>query len=94
VGDPEAALAQALRLLKDGGRLIFVEHVRANGRFLRAIQRLMAKPWETIFEGCRLDRDTLGTISQSGFQAVTAKERLIISPFLPVNSVVAGLAFK
>lgn len=94
VGDPAGVVTEAWRVLEEGGRLIFVEHVRATGRFLRAIQRLIARPWETVFEGCRLDRDTLETISSSGFRRVKAKERLLTSPFLPVNVVVAGVAHK
>lgn len=58
VPDPAAALAEVRRVLARGGRLLFVEHVRAvSGRLARWQDRL-AGPWAAFAQGCRCDRAT------------------------------------
>lgn len=68
VGDPRAALAEAMRVLKPGGRLAFLEHVAAEdhpGRL--AWQRRIEPLWRWIAGGCHLTRQTLTTIEEVGF---------------------------
>ena len=94
VTDPEAAIAEAHRILEPGGRLMVVEHVRGQGPVLRGLQKLVRRPWRWAFEGCELDRDTLATIEGAGLSTVEMVERTVITAFVPVNSFVYGYATK
>lgn len=65
VPDPAAAIAEVTRLLKPGGRLLFVEHVRAQDPSLARWQDRLEKPWRFLGDGCHCNRDTVATISAS-----------------------------
>jgi ubiquinone/menaquinone biosynthesis C-methylase UbiE len=58
VADAEAAVAEARRVLAPGGRLLFVEHVRAASPRLSRWQDRLAGPWAAFAQGCRCDRAT------------------------------------
>lgn len=62
VSDPGRAVAEAARVLKPGGRLLFCEHVGAERGWRWALQRRTARPWAAFADGCRCDRPTLATI--------------------------------
>ena len=62
VGDPERAVAEVARVLRPGGRLLFLEHVRADQGWRRAMQRRSVRPWAAFADGCQCDRPTLATI--------------------------------
>jgi ubiquinone/menaquinone biosynthesis C-methylase UbiE len=62
VPDAEAAVAEIRRVLRPGGALLFVEHVRADEPRAARRQRRWARPWATVAAGCRCDRDTLALI--------------------------------
>jgi ubiquinone/menaquinone biosynthesis C-methylase UbiE len=65
VPDPTAALIEAARILRPGGRLLFVEHVRSEDPGLARWQDRLEKPWRFCGDGCHCNRDTVATIEAS-----------------------------
>jgi ubiquinone/menaquinone biosynthesis C-methylase UbiE len=67
VPDQAATLAEIKRVLKPDGRLLFIEHVRADDPGLARWQDRLEKPWRFLGDGCHCNRDTVSTISAAGF---------------------------
>lgn len=72
VPNPAAALAEAARVLRPGGKLLFVEHVRSQEPGLARWQDRLERPWRFLGDGCHCNRDTAATLEASPF----AVERL------------------
>jgi ubiquinone/menaquinone biosynthesis C-methylase UbiE len=68
IPDPGAALDEVGRVLKPGGRLLFIEHVRSEEPRLAAWQDRLEKPWRFLGDGCHPNRDTVATISASALR--------------------------
>jgi ubiquinone/menaquinone biosynthesis C-methylase UbiE len=67
VPDPERTLGEIARVLRPGGQLLFVEHVRAGSRFLAACQDGLVRPWRGFAGGCYCNRPTAELMRASGF---------------------------
>ena len=72
--EPDRALAEIARVLKPGGRFLFLEHVRADEPGLARWQDRLNPPWRVFGHGCNCNRDTLATIERSPL-AVERAER-------------------
>jgi SAM-dependent methyltransferase len=62
VTDPQRAVAEITRVLRPGGRFLFLEHVRAEPGWRQTLQRRSVRPWAAFADGCQCDRPTLETI--------------------------------
>jgi ubiquinone/menaquinone biosynthesis C-methylase UbiE len=70
VPDQEAVLEEIRRVLRPGGRLLFIEHVRAAGSMARWQNRLEPL-WRRLLGGCHPNRDTVAAIEGAGFEMET-----------------------
>jgi ubiquinone/menaquinone biosynthesis C-methylase UbiE len=68
VPDPTAAMAEAARILRPGGKLLFIEHVRSEDAGLARWQDRLESPWRFLADGCYCNRDTVGLIESSSFE--------------------------
>jgi ubiquinone/menaquinone biosynthesis C-methylase UbiE len=67
VSDPAQALSELRRVLKPGGRLLFLEHVRAEDPGLARWQDRVQPVWLRVGHGCHCNRSTLEAIRAGGF---------------------------
>ena len=95
VDDPAGTLADIRRVLRPGGRFVFLEHVGApRGSALRLVQRLLRPAWGFLADGCCPDRDTADAIRAAGFSSLELEEFRLPRSMLPVTPHLAGTAVK
>ncbi len=93
VRDPGAALASIRRLLRPGGRFLFLEHVAAEENPGRLAWQKRVEPfWKIVGDNCHLTRQTLKSIESAGFslETVTHASMRKALPFL--RPTVRGIA--
>jgi len=95
VDDPRRVVSEIRRILKPGGRFLFLEHVAAiNGTPLNRFQGLLARPWRWAFDGCHLNRETHRVLNQAGFSSLDMDCFMLATPAVMVTPHIFGVAVK
>jgi len=74
VTDPPSVLQEVRRVLRPGGRLLLLEHVRGVHPWVARLTDLLDLPWHAWNRSCHLNRETEATVASAGF-TITRNER-------------------
>lgn len=80
VRDHGASLAEARRVLRPEGRLIFAEHGLAPETSVQRWQRRIEPVWKRLAGGCHLSRPVRSAIAATGFELTSGGARYLPAP--------------
>ena len=92
VRDPAAVLSEVARVLRPGGRYLFLEHVRGHEQRLAAWQDRLAPLWGVIGGGCHPNRATLAALRASPLTVAEVNEGEIPRAPQLVRPMISGVA--
>jgi ubiquinone/menaquinone biosynthesis C-methylase UbiE len=93
VTDIDTTLNDIQRVLKSGGKFVFMEHVAAtDGTCTRTIQDGITPIWKTVFDHCHPNRKTWISLEKAGFATVDYQTFRLSIPV--VSPHIAGVATR
>lgn len=76
VPDPEKGIAEVYRVLKPGGKAVFIEHMRSENEIINLALRFL-NIFTKLILGTSLIRETEKTIRNTGFSKVTSRNIML-----------------
>lgn len=90
----DRSLAEIRRVLRSGGRFVFIEHVRSPDAWVRGIQTVVEPVWKIAGRGCHLTRDTESAIREAGFEFEDLDRSGLPGGFFLVRPAIHGVAIR
>ncbi len=94
VGDQATMVEEIRRILRPGGRFLFVEHVASDQPSIARLQRAIRWPWGLIGDGCDPAPNTVEAIEHAGFAEVHATRAVVGSKVNPAHPIYWGTAIR
>jgi ubiquinone/menaquinone biosynthesis C-methylase UbiE len=94
IPEPQAALAESHRILKPGGRLVFLEHGQAEPGWRSGLQNRLNRVWGALAGGCNLNRDPVRLVREAGFDVREAQREGFPARFWLLGSHYSGVAIQ
>jgi ubiquinone/menaquinone biosynthesis C-methylase UbiE len=89
--DQERSLGEVRRVLRPGGRLLFLEHVRSDDPALARLQDRL-NPLNRFLVGCDCNRETLAAIETAGFTVTRVEQTTLPEAPRFVRPAIVGTA--
>jgi len=93
VDDQPRALRELRRVLRPGGQLLFIEHVRSDDPSLARLQDRM-NGFNRFLVGCECNRPTLSTIASAGFEVTRVEHTSLPTAPKFVRPLIVGAAAR
>lgn len=94
VDDLDAVLHELWRVLRPGGSLVFLEHVRSESERRGRWQDRLTPVQRRLADGCHLNRDTPAAIERAGFEVVELERFSMPAGHPLIKDAVQGVARK
>jgi len=94
VDDLERSLAEVKRVLRPGGRLVFLEHVASDDPALLRWQQRLEPGWRLLAGGCHVTRRTEQAIERVGLSIESVTRDMVRKAMPIVRPSVRGVARK
>jgi len=94
VSEQKTALNKIYRLLRPGGKLIFIEHVVSDHPPTRKLQHRIEPIWSLCAGNCKLTHDTASAIEAAGLKIDQLTDASMVGAPAFVSRTIRGIAIK